>query len=470
MASEWREVALGDRCSVKSSKRIFAREYVKEGVPFMRSKDVIDKSLGLFSHYDLFISRERFSEISGRFGSPQRGDLLINSVGNRSGQPYVIQDEGDFYFKDGNILWLNEFDQIDADYLAYWFKSRFGQHALEAVMIGSAQKALTIDAIRKLVVKLPSIKLQRSISGILKSLDDRIELNHQMNETLEAMAQALFKSWFVDFDPVIDNALANGKEIPEELSEKAQARAALGDQRRPLPEEIRTLFPDEFTYSEELGWIPKGWKLRTVSSFVEKLSKGTTPRKKDIVTAQDDPTVPFLKVKDVDEKGNIKIETLELIPRSIHEGPLKRSKIKDGDVLFSIAGTIGRTTIVPIDLHDANVNQAIAFVRPKEANKTFFLLQLLRSENIQNLVRSRIVQAVQANVSLTELGNLPALDAGKPIANFLHENLSGIYKKVLHLQAGSAHLTKLRDTLLPKLLSGELRIPDAEKMIERAAG
>ena len=82
-----------------------------------------------------------------------------------------------------------------------------------------------------------------------------------MNETLEAMAQALFKSWFVDFDPVIDNALAGGKEIPAEFSEKAQARAALGDKRRPLPEEIRTLFPDEFTYSDELGWIPKGWEV-----------------------------------------------------------------------------------------------------------------------------------------------------------------------------------------------------------------
>ena len=96
-----------------------------------------------------------------------------------------------------------------------------------------------------------------------------------MNETLEAMAQALFKSWFVDFDPVIDKALAAGKEIPEALKQKAQARAALGDKRRPLPEEIRTLFPDEFTYSDELGWIPMGWEASEISEEVDVVGGGT---------------------------------------------------------------------------------------------------------------------------------------------------------------------------------------------------
>ena len=102
---------------------------------------------------------------------------------------------------------------------------------------------------------------QKAIAHILGTLDDKIELNRQMNATLEAMAQALFKSWFVDFDPVIDNALAAGNSIPEPLQAKAEVRAALGDQRKPLPEAIQKQFPSRFVFSEEMGWIPEGWEV-----------------------------------------------------------------------------------------------------------------------------------------------------------------------------------------------------------------
>ena len=110
------------------------------------------------SGYDLFISEARYAEIKKTHGSPEKGDVLINSVGNRSGQPYVVQDEGDFYFKDGNILWLSKFEDINSDFLAYWFKSDIGQDTLTSIMIGFAQKALTIDAIKKLWVKFPPIE------------------------------------------------------------------------------------------------------------------------------------------------------------------------------------------------------------------------------------------------------------------------------------------------------------------------
>ena len=161
------ESQLSKYCTVKSSKRVFAREYVEDGIPFFRSKDVIDKALGSFVDYDLYISADRFKELKAKTGSPQKGDLLINSVGNRSGQSYVVQDEGDFYFKDGNIIWLSDFDDVDANYLSYWLKSPYGQHSLSSVMIGSAQKALTIDAIRNLSVPLPPIAAQKSIAHIL---------------------------------------------------------------------------------------------------------------------------------------------------------------------------------------------------------------------------------------------------------------------------------------------------------------
>lgn len=94
MGSKIEEFQLSDRCTIKSSKRIFAHEYVHSGIPFWRSKDVIDKSLGCFNSHELFISKERFIEISKIYGHPLKGDLLISSVGNRSGQPYIVHRTG----------------------------------------------------------------------------------------------------------------------------------------------------------------------------------------------------------------------------------------------------------------------------------------------------------------------------------------------------------------------------------------
>ena len=114
------------------------------------------------------------------------------------------------------------------------------------VATGSTFPNVSKDQITKLEVDVPPLSEQKKIAGILGAFDDKIELNRQMNATLEAMSQALFKSWFVDFDPVIDNALAAGNAIPAELREKASRRKTLGDKRKPLPDDIQKLFPNSF--------------------------------------------------------------------------------------------------------------------------------------------------------------------------------------------------------------------------------
>ncbi|ALF60952.1 hypothetical protein AOC03_12270 (plasmid) [Psychrobacter urativorans] len=193
-----------------------------------------------------------------------------------------------------------------------------------------------IPTIKELPLLIPPLPKQKAIAHILGSLDDKIELNRQMNETLEAMAQALFKSWFVDFDPVLDNALAAGNPIPDELS-------ARDEQRQAIPKTdtnnhaIRALFPDAFEFTEEMGWILEGWNITKVLDVSEKLTKGTTPSKADLSKAKDEAIIPFLKVMNIDNNGFIKAERLENIPKSIHEGSLKRSIVREDDVLFSIA-------------------------------------------------------------------------------------------------------------------------------------
>ncbi|MFM6267758.1 MAG: restriction endonuclease subunit S, partial [Dolichospermum sp.] len=150
--NDWKKYKLSQLCEITSSKRIFSEEYVTEGVPFYRSKEIIEKAFGIPITESYFISDDRFNEIKNKYGSPKDGEILISSVGVRSGIPYLIKkDDGEFYFKDGNLIWLKEFcKDLDSQYLLYWLQSSVGQNSLMSMMIGSAQPALTIIGVSEL--------------------------------------------------------------------------------------------------------------------------------------------------------------------------------------------------------------------------------------------------------------------------------------------------------------------------------
>jgi len=347
------------------------------------------------------------------------------------------------YWPLNTVLYVVDFHGNDERF-AYYFLHQFD---FKRYNTGSVQPSLNRNHIHPIPVKVPSLPEQCAIAHILGSLDDKIELNRQMNRTLEKMAQAIFKSWFIDFDPV--QAKAEGRDPGP-------------------PKEIADLFPDSFEDSE-LGPIPKGWEISTIGENAAKLSKGTTPRKKDVLLAEDSPTIPFLKVKNISDSGEIDISSLEKIPRSIHEGALKRSMLKAGDVLFSIAGTIGRVTILPMELDDSNTNQAIAFIRPQSHGlPAQYMRLLLLTDRMQFEAKSRVVQGVQANVSLTVLSELKFPKPPSELVDFWSKYCTSIFEQQMLLFRESRILVSIRDTLLPKLISGELCVPDVEKFIEEA--
>ena len=206
----WKITQLGNICDISSSKRIFASEYKTSGIPFYRGKEIIEKFNKKPISTELFISPERFNEINNKFGVPKEGDILLTSVGTL-GIPYLVGNE-DFYFKDGNLTWFKQFKSCNSRFLFFWFQSPIAKHQIETKSIGSTQKALTIDILKSFTIHLPPIKVQNKIVAILSSIDDKIELNNKINRNLEAQAQAIFKSWFIDFEP-----FKNGKFIDSEL-------------------------------------------------------------------------------------------------------------------------------------------------------------------------------------------------------------------------------------------------------------
>lgn len=293
------------------------------------------------------------------------------------------------------------------------------ENYINNIQTGTSIPHISLRQIGNYEIKLPSYKEQQSIASILSAIDDKIENNLAINKTLEEMATALYKHWFVDFGPFQDG---------------------------------------EFIESE-LGMIPKGWELKRLDDLIEVVSKGTTPRMKDVEGLE--TKIPFLKVKDINSNGEINTDSIELIPEEIHLKDLKRSILNENDLLFSIAGTIGRVSIVTKHLDNSNCNQALAFIRltEKEIFKSF-IYYWLKSDEVQNRIQNSIVQGVQANVSLTVLKELEIIIPPEEIIKKKSNKLNPILELIIQNQEENRHLKKQKDALLPKLISGEVRLKE----------
>lgn len=281
-----------------------------------------------------------------------------------------------------------------------------------------------------------------------------------MNATLESMAQALFKSWFVDFDPVIDIALAAGNPIPEPFQARAKSRKALGDKRKPLPEALQQQFPSSFAFTEEMGWIPEGWSPLPLDAAIV-----INPR----VSLKIGSVAKYVDMKALPTSGYTIDEVVE---GKVYSGG---AKFENGDILLArITPCLenGKTGVV--DFLDENVpgfgSTEFIVLRSKGEIKTPFIAALARDEVfrqhcIVNMVGSSGRQRVQNSCFNSYYICHP--DEGNILKQY-HELCSAKFSKITSLRSEIWSLTRLRDTLLPKLLSGQLRIPDAEKFMADA--
>lgn len=270
-------IALGDCCMVTSSKRIFAEQYVESGVPFYRSKEIIEKSSGTEISEPLYISPVVYENIKNKYGVPQKGDVLLTSVGT-IGIPYVVKDE-EFYFKDGNLTWMKDFAEcLSSQYLYYWLSSKFGRDSLMNRCIGSSQAALTIDILKKYKLLIPSRPVQDRIVTILSAYDNLIEVNIKRIKVLEQMAENLYKEWFVRFrfpgheSVPFENGLPKGWK-PCKLSELFDVRYGkehkeIGDGQIPIFGSGGIMrYGDQALYTGESVLIPRKGTLNNIMYY-----------------------------------------------------------------------------------------------------------------------------------------------------------------------------------------------------------
>ncbi|MEA0971128.1 Restriction endonuclease subunit S [Candidatus Megaera venefica] len=391
---DWRETTLGEIADITSSKRIFYKEYVGEGVPFYRSKEIIEKHNKGKLSTDLYISEERYEEIKSKFGVPIQGDILLTSVGTL-GIPYIVQEKETFYFKDGNLTWLKNIkSNSTSDFLYYWIVSPIGKNTLNSITIGSTQPALTISGLKEANITLPSLPEQKAIASVLSSLDDKIDLLHRQNKTLESIAETLFRQWFI---------------------EEAQ----------------------------------DDWEEVSLSQLANIIC-GKTPSKKK--PEYFDGNVPFIKIPDM--HGNIYItQTADSLTEE-GENSQRNKTIPSFSICVSCIATVG---LVSMTIAESQTNQQINTIIPyKEIYRYYLFLYMKNSFDLLQAMGSGGTATLNINTSSFSKMNIDKPD-DITLENF-SDKVSLIFNKILSNQKQIKTLESLRDTLLPKLISGNIRV------------
>lgn len=419
MINKWNKNRLGDLMEITSSKRIFANEYLKDGIPFYRGKEIIEKNKGNTISTELFISSEKYNSIKKDFGVPKEGDLLLTSVGTL-GIPYIVKKNENFYFKDGNLTWFRNYSNINNKYLYYWLHSPIGTEQLAKQTIGSTQQALTISGLKSIEIALPSINVQLSIAQILSSLDNKIELLREENKTLESIAQLLFKRWFVDF------------EFPNEEGKPYKTSGGKINNIR------NTL-------------TPENWNIGKIEDLTVFMNSGGTPSTQ--VNKYYNGDIDWFSTKELHDIFLFSSE------KKISNTGLKNSSTKlfpKNTVLMAIyaAPTVGRLGILT---HDATFNQAaIGLVAKEEIASYEYIYLLLKHlrKDFNNLANGAAQQNLNVKLVKEFKVTIPSINILENFRQIVHP----IFNKILINSREILQLTSLRNLLLPILMEGKLEI------------
>lgn len=270
MGSEWIQTTLGEALNVGGGtiqtgpfgSQLHASDYVRDGIAVIMPVNIANNRVSTAN-----IARINQSD-ANRLSRHivKKGDIVYSRRGDVTRKALITASEAGMFCGTGCLL-VRPGRGIDPRFLTYHLSTPENQEWIIRHAIGATMPNLNTGILAGIPLNVPGLATQKSIAHILGTLDDQIDLNRKMNTTLETMAQALFKSWFVDFDPVIDNALAAGNPIPEPLHARAEARKALGDKRKPLLASIQHQFPDRFVFTEEMGWVPEGWEVVPLMEF-----------------------------------------------------------------------------------------------------------------------------------------------------------------------------------------------------------
>lgn len=406
---EWKEVRLGDVCEIITGFPFPGKKYSKEGIRVVRGDNVTIGNLRWDTEKD-----KRWNEPFDKteYYSLQANDIVIGMDGSRVGKNKArIKKEDLPLLLAQRVACIRHNELAEQDYLYYNIFSKKFIDYVNSIHTGSAIPHISQKQIEDYKILLPDLETQRRIASILSSLDRKIELNNKINADLEEMAQAIFKNWFVDFEP----------------------------------------FKDGKFVDSELGMIPEGWKVGCLGDMGAVVC-GKTPSKSNSNYYGGD--IPFIKIPDM--HGNVFVENSE--DRLTEEGSLSQIKklIPPYSLMVSCIATVG---LVSINTKPSHTNQQINTVIPHNKSALFYLYQHIKNneEFLKNMGRGG---TTTLNVNTKSFSNIRLLIPSEIALEQFHGIVEGLFKKIEQNLHESRTLSLLRDTLLPRLMSGELEVPE----------
>ena len=406
----------------------------------------------LFAHSrigDIPMERVPLSEVEAEKYLLKKGDLLFarqSLVRSGAGKCSIFLGASEPITYEGHLIRARLNPSIaDPAFYFYFFNSRLGRQIIESIIEQVAAAGIRGSDLAKLSVPYCPIQKQRQIAHILGTLDDKIELNRQMNETLEAMARAIFKSWFVDFDP---------------------ARAKMeGRQPTGMAAETTALFPSAFQDSP-LGKIPKGWEVEQIGNVVE-IIKGRSYKSSELVESN----TALVTLKSIMRGGGYKSDGLKP-----YTGKYKPEQIiTPGELVVSYtdltqeAEVIGKPAIVRGDekYQTLVASLDLGIIRPLESTVSiWFLYHLFRSSDFQSHIYGYATGTTVLHLSKDGIPSYQFVFPTEAVRRLFDSIVQPLFSKIESNENQSRILSQIRETLLPKLLSGEIRVDNTDGKLE----
>lgn len=458
MGSEWETVCLSDVLETIIDYRGKTPPKSAVGIPVLTAASVKDGRV--LKDKVSYISHETYAQVTTR-GFPKAGDVLITTEAP-CGEVAPFPTDRTYHITRRIMALRGAPKLITPEYLLYVLMSNTCQNQIYARVRGSTVPRVLKTDITGLNFPLPSLSEQKGIGAFLSSIDKKIILNNQINQTLEQMAQTLFKSWFVDFDPVIDNALDAGSPIPEVFETRIERRKAVRESAgfKPLPDDVRQLFPSQFEESE-LGWVPKGWKIETLSEVAEAIidHRGKTPKKLGGDWAEEG--TPALSAKNIKAGKVVRHDTIRYVDDELFNKWMK-VPLKPQDILMTSEAPMGEMLYLAKESNYLLSQRLYGIRTNKELITGSYLYNWLQTTIAKADLEGRATGTTVVGIRQAELKKVAVLCPDIRISQAYSYHADSLYLKVEENSLQSLQLEKLRDILLPKLISGELRLDSPE--------
>lgn len=464
----WRLQCLSDAVDFQEGPGILAVDFRDAGVPLLRLSSITAGKTTFVGCN--FLDPERVEKKWSHF-KLVTGDILLSTSGSLGRVSEVAEPQEGSICYTGIIRFRPKIEALRHSFIKYFLQSSFFEKQANASAAGSVLKHFGPSHLKQMTFPVPSEAEQVGMEKLLAPIDEKIDLNRRVNVALEAVAQAIFQSWLVDFDPVKAKiaAKAEGRDplraAMNAISGEADAELdALPPEQYEQLAATAALFPDEMEASE-LGEIPKGWSHKPLLHLTDKIGSGSTPRGGKEVYLEEG--VALIRSQNVYDS----LFAWDGLARISDEAAaqLKGVTVQEEDVLLNITGaSILRTCVVEPDVLPARVNQHVAIIRAKVGVPPRFIHMHLLRTDIKNYLLGLNAGASREAITKAHIESLVLLTPGPELLSAFQTAISPLFQQVHCLTRQMRALGELRDTLLPKLLSGELAVESLVENFEAA--